>query len=67
MYVYGACVVATVWGSVAMFVVKDIGFFSLGVLKYVECLSNGCGGCCVFCLYGDAWSCRCLCMGSMSV
>ena len=25
------------------------------------------GGCCVFCLYCDAWSCRCSCMGSMSV
>ena len=21
----------------------------------------------IFCLYCDAWSCRCLCMGSMSV
>ena len=28
---------------------------------------KGCDGCCVFCLYCDAWSCRCLCMGSMSV
>ena len=32
----------------------------LGVCK-------GCDGCCVFCLYCDAWSCRCSCMGSMSV
>ena len=24
-------------------------------------------GCCVFCLYYDVWSCRCSCMGSMSV
>ena len=23
-------------------------------------------GCCVLCLYCDAWSCRCSCMGSMS-
>ena len=29
--------------------------FSLGVLKYVVCL------------YCDAWSCRCSCMGSVSV
>ena len=34
----------------------------LGVLKYVIC-----DGCCVLCLYCDAWSCRCSCMGSMSV
>ena len=30
----------------------------------VMCL---CSGCCVFCLYCEAWSCRCLCMGSVSV
>ena len=36
-------------------------FFSLGVLKYVVCLCKGCDGCCVFCLYCEAWSCRCLC------
>ena len=45
-------------------VVKNSGFFSLEVLKYVVCL---CSGCCVFCLYCDAWSCRCSCMGSVSV
>ena len=28
------------------------------MLKYLVCL---CDGCCVFCLYCDAWSCRCLC------
>ena len=28
-------------------VVKEF-FFSLGVLKYVVCLCNGCDGCCVF-------------------
>ena len=27
----------------------------------------GCDGCCVFYLYCDAWSCRCSCMGCMSV
>ena len=48
-------------------VVKDSGCFSLGVLKYGVCLCKGCDGCCVFCLYCDAWSCRCSCMGSMSV
>ena len=37
------------------------------VLKYIVCLCKECGGCCVFCLYCDACSCRCSCMGSMSV
>ena len=32
-------------------VVKNSGFLSLGVLKYVVCLCRGCDGCCVFCLY----------------
>ena len=27
-------------------VVKNSGFFSLGVLKYVVCLCRGCDGCC---------------------
>ena len=27
----------------------------------------GCDECCVFCLYCEAWSCRCSCMGSVSV
>ena len=40
-------------------VVKNSAFFSLGVLKYVVCLCRGCDGCCVFCLYCEAWSCRC--------
>ena len=35
-------------------VVEDSGF-SLGVFKYVVCL---CKGCCIFCLYCEAWSCR---------
>ena len=30
-------------------------------------LCRGCYGCCVFCLNCEAWSCRCSCMGSMSV
>ena len=38
---------------------------SVFLLKYVVC--SGCDGCCVLCLYCDAWSCRCSCMGSMSV
>ena len=38
---------------------------SLGVLKYVVCLCKGYDGCCVFCLYCEVWSCRCLCMGSI--
>ena len=42
-------------------------FFCLGVSKYVLCLCSGCDGCCVFCLYCEAWSCRCSCMGSESV
>ena len=29
-------------------VVEDSAFFSLGVLKYVVCLCNGCDECCVF-------------------
>ena len=28
---------------------------------------EGCDGYCVLCLYCDTWSCRCSCMGSMSV
>ena len=38
--------------------------FSLRVLKYVVCL---CKRCYVFYLYCEAWSCKCLCMGSVSV
>ena len=29
-------------------IIKDSGFLSLGVLKYVVCLCKGCDGCCVF-------------------
>ena len=32
-------------------VIKNSGFLSRGVLKYVVCLCRGCDGCCVFCLY----------------
>ena len=64
-------VVVIVWRSEGLFVVYrpllQIVFFCLGVLKYVVCLCKGCDGCCVFCLYCDAWSCRCSCMGSMNV
>ena len=45
-------------------VVKYSGF---GVLKYVVYLCSGCDGCFVFCLFCEAWSCRCSCMGSVSV
>ena len=51
------CVAAVVKNSV----------FCLGVLKYVVCLCRGCDGCCVFCLYCEAWSCRSSCLGSVSV
>ena len=35
------------------------------MLKYVVC--SGCDGCYVFCLYCEAWICRCECMGGVSV
>ena len=38
---------------------------SVGVLIYVVSLCKGCDRCCIF--YCDAWSCRCLCMQSVSV
>ena len=28
---------------------------------------KGCDVCCVFCVYCEAWSCRCSCMGSVNV
>ena len=76
MYVYGACLFyiccsdcVGVSGNICCVaaVVKNSVFFSLGVLRYVVCLCRGCVGCCVFCLYCEAWSCRCSCMGSVSV
>ena len=36
-------------------VVKYSGLLRFRVLKYVVCL---CSGCCVLCLYCEAWSCR---------
>ena len=39
----------------------------LGIMKYVVSLCRGCDRCNVFCLNCEAWSCRCSCMGSMSV
>ena len=33
----------------------------------LECLCSGCDDCCVFRWYCEVWSCRCLCMGSVSV
>ena len=63
-------VVVTVWGSVNVCclaaVVKN-SVFNFGMLKFVVCLCSECDGCCVFCLYCEAWSCRCSCMGSVSV
>ena len=46
-------------------IVEDSGLFE--PWSIVVCLCKGCDGCCVFCLYCDTWSCRCSCMGSMSV
>ena len=39
------------------------------VFLALECcdVMLGCDGCCVFCLYCESWSCRCSCMGSVSV
>ena len=37
------------------------------MLKYVVCLCTGGDGCCVLCLYCDAWSCMYSCIGSKSV
>ena len=48
-------------------VFKNSVCFSLGVLKYGVCLCRGCDGCCVFCLYYEAWRCRCSYMESVSV
>ena len=42
-------------------------FLGLGLLKYVVCLCRGCDVMDVFCLYCEACSCRCSCMGSVSV
>ena len=47
--------------------IVEYSVFSLGALKYVVCLCSGCDGCCVLCLYCEVWSCRCLCIRSVSV
>ena len=68
MFVFMSVVVIVLCGGnvcCVVAVVKD-SFFCLGVLKYVVNLCKGCDGCCVFCLYCDAWSCMCVCIGSMS-
>ena len=64
---------ACIWRMlVFMSVAVPVGMFvgvlacCIGVLNYVVCLCKGCGGCYVFCLYCEAWSYRCLWMGSMS-
>ena len=65
MYVYGACLFyiccSELWGNVCCVaaVLKNSGCFYLGVLKHAVCLCSGCDGCCVLCLYCEAWSCRC--------
>ena len=57
MYMVHVCfmsVVVGVCGNVCCVgSLLKIVFFSLGV-----CLCMGCDGCCVFCLYCEAWSCR---------
>ena len=60
-------VVVTV--CVVFFVTASVknSVFSIGMLKYVVCLCSGCDRCCVFCVCCEAWSCRCSCMGSVSV
>ena len=73
MCVYGACLFLCrcsdcvgVCGNVCCVaaVVKNSVFFSLGVLKYVVCLCRGWMLCFLYC---EAWSCRCSCMGSVSI
>ena len=72
MYVYGACLFyvccsdcVRVCGNVCCVVgiVED----SVLVLEYVVGLCMGCDGYGVLCLNCEAWSCRCSCMGSVSV
>ena len=58
-------VIVTVWGSVRQLL--KIVFFSLGVLNYMLYVCVRGSGSCVFCLYCDAWSYRCSCLGSMNV
>ena len=65
MYVYGTCLFYVCCSDGVADVVEEV--FSLGVLRHVVCLCKGCDRCCVFCLYCEAWSCRCWCIGIMSV
>ena len=68
MFFMSVVVIVGVCGNVCCVAAVDkIVFFSRGLLKYDVCLCSGCDGCCVFCLYCEAWSCRCSCMGSVSV
>ena len=65
MYVYVCCsdCVGVCWNVCCVAaVVKDSGVLRLGMLNYVVCLCKGC-----FLFVFCAWSCRCSCMGSMSV
>ena len=55
-------IAVVVWRSLLTILI-----FSIGVLKYVVSLCKGCNACCILCLYCDAWSCRCSCMGSINV
>ena len=71
MFVFMSGVV-TVWGSLwdvccVAGVVKNSVFLALECWKYVVCLYSGFDGCCVFCLYCEAWNCRCSCMRSVPV
>ena len=64
--VYVCCSDCGVCGTVCcVAAVLEDSDFGLGVLKYVVCLCKGCDGCYVFCLYCEAWSCRCSCMASV--
>ena len=65
MFVFSDCV--GVCRNVCYVAGVENSVFRLGLLKYAVCLCKGCDGCSVFCLNCEAWSCRCLYMGSMSV
>ena len=57
-------IVVTVWGSVGMFVVYLALLKIMGLEPWIV---EVCDGYCVFCLNYEARSCRCSCMGSVSV
>ena len=70
MFVFYVCCsdcVSVCWNVCCVAAVVTNSVFSLGLLKYVVSLCGGCDGCCVLCLHCVAWSCRCSCMGSVSV